>query len=68
MPLTVILLNNLAKVDRQIKALKAIIPKDTPRDRVFHELALRKLEAHREYLLLKYDYQENKINPLQRVQ
>jgi hypothetical protein len=51
MSLTIILPKSLNKVERQIKALKAVIPKDNLKDKVIHEMALRKLEAHKESLL-----------------
>lgn len=62
MSLNIVLPNSLSKLDRQIRALEAVIPKDTPKDRAIHEEALKKLKEHRKFLF------ENKINPLQRVQ
>lgn len=52
MSTSVILPSNLEKVNRQIKALEAIIPKDTSKDAVIHRNALIKLQKHRKKLLL----------------
>lgn len=51
MGLNVIPTNDITKLDRQIKALRAIIRVDSPKDRVIHEKALRELEVHRDKLL-----------------
>jgi hypothetical protein len=51
MLLNVIPTNDITKLDRQIKALKSIIPKDNLKDKAIHEKALRELQAHRDKLL-----------------
>lgn len=51
MSLSIVLPSNLNKVERQIRALEAVIPKDTFKDKVIHEEALRKLKEHRKMLL-----------------
>lgn len=43
--------NDIVRMDKQIKALKSIIPKDTPKDRKMHEAVLRNLREHRKRLL-----------------
>lgn len=45
--------DNIVKVNRSIKALKAAITKDNPKDRVIHEMALTKLLEQRDKLLNK---------------
>lgn len=51
MVLKVIPPNGVEKIDRQIKALKSIIPKDSLKDKAIHEKAVWELEKHREKLL-----------------
>ncbi|MBV4441516.1 hypothetical protein [Clostridium tyrobutyricum] len=43
--------DNIVKVNRSIKALKAVLPKDNPKDRAIHEMALNKLIEQRDKLL-----------------
>jgi hypothetical protein len=48
--------DDLEKIDRQIKAIKAIkaiLPKDNPKDRAIHEMVLDKLIEQRDKLLNK---------------
>lgn len=47
--------NNIKKIDRAIKALKAIIPNDNAKDKVIHEDALSKLLEQRDKLLNEGD-------------
>ena len=53
MSIKVIPTDDLAKLERQIKALESVIPKDTLKDKSIHEKALEDLKAHREKLLKK---------------
>lgn len=43
--------DNIVKVNRSIKALKAVLPKDNPKDRVIHQMALAKLIEQKKRLL-----------------
>ncbi|MBV4429041.1 hypothetical protein [Clostridium tyrobutyricum] len=43
--------DDLKKVNRSIKALKAVLPRDNLKDRVIHEIALNKLLEQRDKLL-----------------
>lgn len=45
------LTNDITKLDRQIKALKAILYKDSKKDKAIHKQALRELQEHRDKLL-----------------
>lgn len=47
--------DNIQKIDRGIKALRAIIPKDNAKDKAIHEDALSKLLEQRKNLLDKGD-------------
>lgn len=47
--------DNIQKIDRGIKALRAIIPKDNAKDKAIHENALSKLLDQRKNLLDKGD-------------
>lgn len=47
--------DNIQKIDRAIKDLRAIIPKDNAKDRAIHEDALSKLLEQRKNLLDKGD-------------
>jgi hypothetical protein len=51
MSLKVIITGDIVKLERQIKALESIIPKDTLKDREIHVKALEDLKEHREKLL-----------------
>ena len=51
MPIKVILSNDIAKLDKQIKALKAVISKDNPKDKAIHKQALKEIQEHRKKLL-----------------
>ncbi|AGK95177.1 hypothetical protein [Clostridium pasteurianum] len=51
MPIKVIPTDDLVKLNKQIKALESIIPKDTPKDKGIHQEALEVLLKHREKLL-----------------
>jgi hypothetical protein len=54
MSLKVIITGDIVKLDRQIKALESIIPKDTLKDKAIHVQALKDLKEHREKLLKTY--------------
>ncbi|MBV4417066.1 hypothetical protein [Clostridium tyrobutyricum] len=43
--------DDLKKINRSIKAIKAVLPKDNPKDRAIHEMALNKLLEQRDKLL-----------------
>lgn len=45
--------DDLKKIDRQIKAIKAVITKDNPKDKIIHQMALDKLIEQRNKLLNK---------------
>jgi hypothetical protein len=45
--------DDLKKIDRQIKAIKAILPRDNPKDKTIHQKALNKLLEQRGKLLKK---------------
>jgi hypothetical protein len=45
--------DDLKKIDRQIKAIKAVIPKDNTKDKAIHQMALNKLLKQRDRLLNK---------------
>ncbi|MCH3965469.1 MAG: hypothetical protein LKE46_14590 [Clostridium sp.] len=45
--------DDLKKVNRSIKALKAVLPKDNPKDKAIHRMALDKLLKQRNRLLNK---------------
>lgn len=45
--------DNLKKVNRAIKALQAVIPKDNPKDKAIHQMALNKLLKQRNRMLNK---------------
>lgn len=47
--------DSIQKIDRTIKALRAIIPKDNAKDKAIHEDALSKLLEQRDKLLNKGD-------------
>ncbi|MFL0197630.1 hypothetical protein ACJDU8_18965 [Clostridium sp. WILCCON 0269] len=47
--------NDLKKIERSIKALRAIIPKDNAKDKAIHEMALAKVLEQRNILLNKGD-------------
>ncbi|WP_198039536.1 hypothetical protein [Clostridium kluyveri] len=47
--------NDLRKLDRAIKALKTIIPKDSPKDKAIHQKALTELLKQKKNLLDKGD-------------
>lgn len=49
--LKVIPVDDITKLDKQIKALKAILPRDNEKDREIHSRAIEALEKHREKLL-----------------
>ncbi|WP_172638596.1 hypothetical protein [Clostridium pasteurianum] len=51
MALNVVLPGSLNKTERQIRALEAVIPKDTAKDKAIHQEALKKLKEHRKFLL-----------------
>lgn len=51
MTLKVIPPNSVERIDRQLKALKAILNRDNPRDKIIHEKAIAELEKQREKLL-----------------
>lgn len=51
MPIRIILGNDLKRIDRQIKALEYVIPKDTGKDRSIHKSTLRILKEHRKVLI-----------------
>jgi hypothetical protein len=54
MSLKVIPTDDIAKLERQIKALESIIPKETnPKDKSIHVQTLKDLKAHREKILKK---------------
>lgn len=53
--------NDLKKIDRAIKALRAIIPKDNAKDKVIHEDALFKLLEQRDKLLNKGDSDNGRL-------
>lgn len=53
--------NDLKKIDRAIKALKLIIPKDNTKDKVIHEDALFKLLEQRDKLLNKGDSDNGRL-------
>ena len=44
---------NLEATNNQIRALETIMPYDNSRDKEIHEMALERLKAHREMLILK---------------
>ncbi|WP_190972195.1 hypothetical protein [Clostridium sp. HV4-5-A1G] len=43
--------DDLKKIDRQIKAIKAVIPRENPKDKAIHQMALNKLIEQRNKLL-----------------
>lgn len=45
--------DDLKKIDRQIKAIKAVIPRENPKDKAIHQMALDKLLKQRDRLLNK---------------
>jgi len=45
--------DDLKKINRQIKALQAVISKDAPKDKIIHQMALNKLIEQRNRLLNK---------------
>lgn len=51
MPIKIITTDDITKLDRQIKALKAIIHRDNPKDKDIHQRAILELENHRDKLL-----------------
>ncbi|MCC9294384.1 hypothetical protein LN736_05780 [Clostridium sp. WLY-B-L2] len=45
--------DDLKKIDMQIKAINAILPRDNPKDKAIHQMALDKLLKQRDRLLNK---------------
>ncbi|ERI92128.1 hypothetical protein HMPREF1982_02669 [Clostridiales bacterium oral taxon 876 str. F0540] len=53
MSLNVITTDSIEKLDKQIKALESLIPKDNDKDRDIHTKVLKELKTHRKILLNK---------------
>lgn len=45
--------DDLKKINRSIKALKSVIPRDNPKDKAIHQMALNKLLEQKNRLLNK---------------